>query len=175
MQFSEFFIKICKICLYIVLQNREENFPSLRQVRLLNRTADQSALCVNIACMYISHVHLVQLNRKMKYLYEALDHIVMNELTYDTFTHSVRLVSCVHMTKMKCKSTVPSMWFINHHEMTQNAHTFSMCKANAISRMLYINSVQLRIELTHAYPIVILSQTRWYSRKLQKKRVLYNL
>ena len=34
--------------------------------------------------------------------------------------------------------------------------------------MLYVNSVQLRIELTHAYPIEILSQTRRYSRKLQK-------
>ena len=111
MRFSEFFIKICKICLYIVLQNREENFLSLRQVRLLNRTADQSALLVNITCIYISHVHVVQLNRKMKYLYIHLrtKHIVMNELAYDTFTHSVRLVSYVHMIKMKCKSTVPSM------------------------------------------------------------------
>ena len=168
MRFSEFFIKICKICLYIVLQNREENCPSLRQVRLLNRTADQSALYVNITCIYTSHVHVVQLNRKMKYLYEARDHIVMNGLTCDTFTHSARLVSCVHMTKMKCKSTVPSMWFIHRHEMTQNVHNFSMCRANAISRMLYVNSVQLRIELTHAYPIEILSQTRRYSRKFQK-------
>ena len=52
MRFSEFFIKICRICLYIVLQNREQSFPSLRQVRLLNRTADQSALYVNITCIY---------------------------------------------------------------------------------------------------------------------------
>ena len=99
---------------------------------------------------------------------EARDHIVMNEFTYDTFTHSVRLVSCVHMTKRKCKSTVPSMWFIHRHEMTQNVHNFSMCRANALSRMLYVNSVQLRIELMHAYPIEILSQTRRFSRKLQK-------
>ena len=36
------------------MQNREENSPSLRQVRLLNRTADQSALYVNITCIYIA-------------------------------------------------------------------------------------------------------------------------
>ena len=52
--------------------------------------------------------------------------------------------------------------------MTQNVHNFRMCRANAISRMLYVNSVQLRFEFTHAYPIEILSQTRRYSRKLQK-------
>ena len=98
---------------------------------------------------------------------EARDRIVMNGLTYDTLTHSVRLVSCVHMTKMKCKLTVPPMWFIHRHEMTQNVHNFSMCRANAISRMLYVNSVQLRIELTHVYPNAILPQTRRYSRKLR--------
>ena len=54
MRFSEFFIKICKSCQYNVLHNREENFPSLRQVSFLNRTADQSALYVNITCIYIA-------------------------------------------------------------------------------------------------------------------------
>ena len=52
--------------------------------------------------------------------------------------------------------------------MTQNVHNFSMCMANAVSRMLYVNYVQLRIELTHAYPIEILLKTRRYSRKMQK-------
>ena len=52
--------------------------------------------------------------------------------------------------------------------MTQNVHSFSMCRANAISRMLCVNSVQLRTELTHAYAIEILSHTRRYSIKLQK-------
>ena len=77
--FRIFFIKICKICLYIVLQNREENFPSLRQVRLINRTADQSAVYVNITCIYISLEHVVQLNRKMKYLYIHLQtkHVII--------------------------------------------------------------------------------------------------
>ena len=45
-----------------------------------------------------------------------------------------------------------------------------MCRANAISRMLYVNSLQLRIELTHAYPIEVVSQTRRYSRKVQKNK-----
>ena len=72
------------------------------------------------------------------------------------------------MTKMKCESTVPSMWFIQRHEKTQNVHNFSMCRATAISRMLYVNSTQLRIELAHVYPIEIVSQTRRFSRKLWK-------
>ena len=58
--------------------------------------------------------------------------------------------------------------------MTQNVHNFSICRANARSQMLYVNSVQLRIELTHTYPIEILSQTRRYSRKLSPIQSLTN-
>ena len=122
------------------------------------------------AVTYMTEISLiVTLNKQFNSTQIRRSTSVMNEFTYDTFTHSVRLVSCVHMTKMKCKSTVPSMWFIHRHEMTQNVRNFSMCRANTISRMLYVNSVQLRIELNHVYPIAILSQTRRYSRKLQTK------
>ena len=161
MRFSEFFIKICKICLYIVLQDREENVPSLRQVSLLNRTADLSVLHVNITCIYRSISHIFIFRRSTwSYCHEWID------LRYVYTLCSIGYLWSHDENEMQINCSINVIF--HRHEMTQNVHNFSMCRANAISRMLYVNSVQLRIDITHGYPIETLSQISRYSRKLQK-------